>query len=83
VSGPPYFLVVYNWERAFALPTSPSERSRWCGGRYRVPDAGGIGDSRGASLKQEPPRWGGYVTLKLFQSSMVWDAGADLAQLKS
>ncbi len=25
-------------------------------------------------LKQEPPRWGGYVTLKLCQSSMVIQA---------
>jgi hypothetical protein len=33
--------------------------------------------------KHEPPRWGGYVTLKLCQSSMVRDTGADLAQLES
>jgi hypothetical protein len=24
------------------------------------------------STKQGPPRWGGYVTLKLCQSSMAW-----------
>jgi hypothetical protein len=24
------------------------------------------------STKHEPPRWGGYVTLKLCQSSMAW-----------
>jgi hypothetical protein len=23
--------------------------------------------------KREPPRWGGYATLKLYQSSMAWD----------
>jgi hypothetical protein len=34
-------------------------------------------------LKHEPPRWGGYVTLKLWQSSMVCDTGGDLAQLES
>ena len=25
-----------------------------------------------AITKHEPPRWGGYVTLKLCQSSMAW-----------
>jgi len=34
-------------------------------------------------LKHEPPCWGGYVTLKLCQGSMVWDAGAELARLES
>jgi hypothetical protein len=38
------------------IPDCPSERSRWRGGRYRVPDAGGIGDSRVASLKNDRSR---------------------------
>jgi hypothetical protein len=38
------------------LPYCPSERSRWRGGRYRVPDAGGVGDSRVANLKNDRSR---------------------------
>jgi hypothetical protein len=33
-----------------------TQRSRWRGGRYRVPDAGGIGDSRLANLKNDRSR---------------------------
>ena len=40
----------------FLIPHGPLERSRWRGGRYRVPDAGGIGDSRVASLKNDRSR---------------------------
>jgi hypothetical protein len=25
------------------------------------------------STKRKPPRWGGYATLKLYQSSMAWE----------
>jgi len=42
-----------------------------------------LASSPAATTKHEPPRWGGYVTLKLCQSSMVRDTGADLAQLES
>src|ERR1035437_773885 len=42
--------------RCGLFPVCPSERSRWRGGRYRVPNAGGIGDSRVASLKNDRSR---------------------------
>ena len=47
----------------------PSERSRWRGGRCRVPDAGGIGDSMVASLKNDRSR----VTMRRIVDRGVMD----------
>jgi len=52
-----------------AFPFSASERSRWRGGRCRVPDAGGIGDSMVASLKNDRSR----VTMRRIVDRGVMD----------